>query len=209
MRYKKTLIISTILGFIIILAYLNFALHVIELSQKLTLILAFAIGPVAIYGVLKLYKELTNLDKTTSLLVGTVFLIIAFALLNLMLVVQQSIFISMKDYIASETDSKTQDSLRLILKGLNHVQLGIDVSFDIFYCLGLILLSLALYKNPEIGKFIGVFGVVSAALLLIFNMATFPLPPANAGLVDLGPLTGVWWLLLIVRIMTKSKSKRK
>jgi hypothetical protein len=29
-------------------------------------------------------------------------------------------------------------------------------------------------------------------------MATFPIQPAEAGLVDLGPLTGLWWLVLIL-----------
>lgn len=209
MRSKEAVAILTIIGFVIILAYLNFALNLFPLSQRLALILAFAIGPVAIFGVISIYKELSQTDKTLSLKIGVVFLIIAFAFLNLMLVVQQSIFIPMRDYIAKETDTVTQESLRLISKGLNLVQLGIDVSFDIFYCLGLILMALAMYSHPGYGRIIGVFGTLSGTLLLVFNMSTFPKPPADAGLIDLGPVTGVWWLAVITRTVINSRKKAK
>lgn len=209
MSSKKAIVILTVIGFLIILAYLNFALKLFPLSGRLALILAFAIGPVAVFGVFSIYNELSQTDKTVSLKIGVIFLIIAFAFLNLMLVVQQSIFIPMKDYIAQETDTVRQDSLRLVLRGLNLVQLGIDVSFDIFYCLGLILMALAMYGHPGYGRIIGVFGILSGMLLLVFNMSTFPKPPADAGLIDLGPVTGVWWLAVITKMVVNSKKKAR
>jgi hypothetical protein len=75
------------------------------------------------------------------------------------------------------------------------------VSFDIFYCLGVILVSVAMYSHRDFGRIIGVFGVLSAASLLWLNLAAFPKVPDESGLVDLGPLTAVWWLAVIIQLM--------
>jgi hypothetical protein len=57
-----------------------------------------------------------------------------------------------------------------------------------------------MYRHPDFGRLLGGFGVVSASALLLLNLWAFPYPPADSGLIDLGPLTGVWWLAVIVQI---------
>ncbi len=61
-------------------------------------------------------------------------------------------------------------SLWLAYQSTNSVQASMDVAFGIFISCG----------------------------LMIMNLWTFPLPPANAGLFDLGPLTGIWWVVVIL-----------
>jgi hypothetical protein len=90
--------------------------------------------------------------------------------------------------------------LDVVFKGTNLIQQGIDVSFDVFYCLGMIVLAAVLYRHRDFGRILGGLGVMSAAGLLVLNLWTFPYPPANSGLLDLGPPTGVWWLLVCVQI---------
>ena len=51
-------ILSTLFGLVIILAYLNFATDTLSVPDRLALILAFAIGPAAIWGVLEIKKTL-------------------------------------------------------------------------------------------------------------------------------------------------------
>ena len=36
--------------------------------------------------------------------------------------------------------------------------------------------------------------------LLALNLSTFPTPPGEAGLIDLGPLLGIWYLLVTIKI---------
>jgi hypothetical protein len=36
--------------------------------------------------------------------------------------------------------------------------------------------------------------------LLVLNLATFPLPPASAGSLDLGPVAGLWYLAITVQM---------
>jgi hypothetical protein len=40
----------------------------------------------------------------------------------------------------------------------------------------------------------GIVGLVLAATLLGLNLFTFPTPPAEAGLIDVGPAIGLWYL---------------
>ena len=44
---------------------------------------------------------------------------------------------------------------------------------------------------------------------LSLNLITFPLPPKNAGLIDLGPYTIIWWILLIIYIDKIQKKAHK
>jgi hypothetical protein len=40
----------------------------------------------------------------------------------------------------------------------------------------------------------GIAGLALAAAVLALNLSTFPTPPAEAGLVDVGPAIGLWYL---------------
>ena len=182
---------------IVLLAYLNFALGGIDLSERLSLVLAFAIGPVAIVGLLDYFRKLSDKVSGGLLQTATVFLVIAFALLNLMLVVQQSIFSFYSSSLAGAESESAKELVQIACRAVNPVQLGIDVSFDIFYCLGIIFLSSVFLGLNRIHKFIGMYGILSAGLLLTFNIYTFPIPPADAGLIDIGPFTIIFWAGLI------------
>jgi hypothetical protein len=199
--------IPIVLGIIILLSYLNNAAGLIDLPNKLVLMLFFAIGPVAIVGITKLSGELEQFAKGLTLKAGTVFLIIGFALLNLMLVVQQTIFIMMDKFTTEAADAATAASLKPVLQGVNLVQIGMDVSFDIFYCLGMILFASAMFRHPNFGKILGIAGIAIGSALLAFNMHTFPIPPAEAGSYDLGPVSGLWWLTVIVVDLIRKRNK--
>jgi hypothetical protein len=203
---RKTLsILASLFGLIIIIIYLNFAVGLIHFSKFITLILAFSIAPVVIWGIIELYTELSKTHDSIILKLSVVYLVIAFAFFLLMLVVQQAIFISFKEHINKEADEIVKNNLKLILKGLNLVQLGMDIAFDIFYSLGLIFMSIVLMKHEAFGKIFGIYGIASGSLLLIFNLYTFPIPPSESGLFDAGPLTAIWWIWIVVQIMRKRK----
>ncbi|UCC48699.1 MAG: hypothetical protein JSV41_00545 [Gemmatimonadota bacterium] len=201
-------VIITGLGFLVLLVYLGAATGLVRDVNKLLLILAFAIGPAAIVGVLSISERLARRVTSMRLKVGTVFLVIAFALLNLMLVVQQTIFLQFRQFRQDVADEAARESLRLVFEGVNLVQLGIDASFDIFYCVGLILFAAVMYGHRDFGKFLGVFGILAAAALLIANLAAFPYLPTESGLIDFGPVTGVWWLAVIVQIVRLNRRER-
>jgi hypothetical protein len=187
-----------ILGLAILLAYLNFAFGWVLLSQRLSLVLAFAIGPVAVYGTLALSESLVRVFGTFTLRVGTIFLVIGFALFTLMATMQQAVFAEYKQLLGATASTQAPTALKESFELVNRVQLGADVAFDIFYSLGIILVSSVIVRGRWLERVVGAYGLVVATGLLVLNMWFFPTPPAAAGSVDLGPATIAWWVGLLV-----------
>lgn len=181
--------------------YLLVATGVVRDTSRLVLFAVFAIGPVAIAGVHSLGKRLSVPDEGLVVKIGCTFLIIAFAILNLFIVVQQYVGERMRGRLVSDVQQAEADVLREAWHAVDLVQQGMDVSFDIFYCSGLILVSIAMFRHRDFGKLLGGFGVASGGALLALNLVAFPYIPSQVGLVDLGPVTGLWWLAVIVQML--------
>jgi hypothetical protein len=190
--------VAAVLGLAILLVYLNFAFGWLMLSQRLSVVLAFAIGPAAIFGILALSERLTRVFVGSAVRLGTVFMVIAFALLTLMLTMQQAVFAEYHRLLDTAASEQVRTVLNETFSLVTHVQLGADVAFDVFYSLGIILISSALVRKGGLGRIVGTYGLLVAGGLLALNIWFFPTPPAAAGSVDLGPATIGWWLGLIV-----------
>lgn len=190
--------IATVVAVATILAYLMLAIGIAPVSERLLLIVAFALGPAIMAGMLELYAGMASVQDDRLLRTATVFLVLGFATLTAMIVVQQAIFLGAEANFYVETELPPEETRRYVFMCVNMVQLGLDVTFDIFYGIGLILLGAVLYRHPDGHRLLGAAGIVLAAVLLLFNIWTFPLPPSEAGLIDLGPATAIWWLVLIL-----------
>ncbi len=79
------------------------------------------------------------------------------------------------------------------------IWLGLDVAWDVFGCVGTVLLAVALWQARF--RVLGAIGALAGAALLALNLGTFPTPPGEAGLVDLGPLVALWYMVLCVRLL--------
>lgn len=79
------------------------------------------------------------------------------------------------------------------------VWLGLDVAWDVYIGLGTAFFACAMIRHPRFGWPFFASGVGIAAAMLGLNLGTFPTPPAEAGLVDLGPLVGLWYLVSTLR----------
>ncbi len=193
-------------GILVIGAYLGSTTGLLP-GDRLMLIPVFALGPVAVVGMLSIHERLSAGRPTLALRAGTVLLVIAFVLFTLMVVVQQTVALQFRDLRAS-ADAPTAELLRTIFTGVDFVQLGMDVTFDLFYCAGMTLLAFVMFHHSEYGRWLGGFGMASALSLLALNLVTFPYVPAESGLIDLGPVTGVWWLLVIVQMIRNDRAAR-
>lgn len=163
-------------------------------------ILFFAIGPLTVVSVVGLYNALERFVARVPLLLGCVLTGISGVIVNLMAVVQDMQFTYFARQIRAAPTEAVEASLERMLWGVNVVQSGFDVSWDIFISLGTILLALAVRRRPLFGPVIAGLGVLAALAALSLNMIAYPTSPAEAGLIDLGPAVGAWYGLLLVRL---------
>ena len=127
---------------------------------------------------------------------GFVFAVAAFAMLMAMLFAQQAVFAG----IAESTSALDPQMARAVRRSLRLVDLGLDVAWDFLIGVGLVCWGVAMRKRRGLG--LGWAGpcVAFGVALIGLNASTFPIPPANHGLFDIGPFVAVFMFALAVRI---------
>ena len=154
--------------------------------ETVAVVLAAGMGPLLAIASwdLRQFLDLNRPRLTADL--GAMFNALAGVLLTAMLLVQLAIGIRTADQPTREAEA---------------VWLGLDVAWDVYIGLGTLFFALNALTHPRLGRVVGSLGILIALGLLAFNLVTFPTPPANAGLIDLGPLIGGWYLLVTVLII--------
>jgi hypothetical protein len=62
------------------------------------------------------------------------------------------------------------------------------------------MLAWNMERHPRFGRADAATGLLLAVALLGLNLAAFPENPGRAGLVDVGPLVGGWYLWVTLRM---------
>jgi hypothetical protein len=88
------------------------------------------------------------------------------------------------------------------------IWLGLDVAWGAYVGLGTICFALAMLRHPRFGRIFAFFGMAIGAGLLALHLYTFPTPPQNAGLVDLGPALGLWYLVVTIQMWPRQRVAR-
>ena len=148
-------------------------------------VLAAALGPLLGVAGLGLGRLLQIPRQSVTAKMAVAFTFTAGALVTAMLLVQ----LAVKARAGSSGASPE----------LVGVWLGLDVAWDVYIGLGTGLFAVAMLRHPRFGPWFGIPGLAIASLLLVLNLYSFPTPPADAGLVDLGPLVGLWFLAATVQ----------
>lgn len=164
-------------------------------------ILAGAFGPLLAVASLGLYHVLTESGNPIILQPATMFNILGAATFTMMALVQIAVRFQIQSL---GEEAQNLNALRTSLVG---VQLGLDVAWDIFISLGTLLFAISMFGDARFGRIIGLAGILIAVSLLILNLWTFPIPPAEKNLFDLGPLLGLWYLattILMIRWLMKT-----
>ena len=205
--------LGAIAGIIGVLSY--FGTQIPLIPEQVARLLAFSFGPWLIIWSIGTYVFLCLDRVSIPAQIGSLFLGIAGFTVNIMLVIQQSLFSSLNGYgghLREVTDPAAVDSLRMVWHGMHAIHYGLDVSFDIFLMVGLILLSIAMLRHPRFGWPFSLPGVIINLAALLNNLSTFPIPPGSetGTFLDLGPLVGLWCLVIAIQMMrslTWTKSK--
>ncbi len=168
-------------------------------------VIFFAVGVLGVISVGGLYHLIKKHRNSVMLQQAVLLSIIAFVLLALMAVSQETIEAFRAESISVAQGEQARELQVNIWKAVDSVQLAMDIAFDIFYTLTFIFYSILMFRHPRFGKIFGVSGVLIFSLLLLFNLYSFPHPPASNGLIDLGPITGLWSLAVIIQSLRSLK----
>ena len=147
-----------------------------------TATLAALLGPAIGIGSLGLYRLIAVHSDSVGAGLGALSNNIAGALFAAMALIQLAV------------RSSDADGQKLV-----RVWLGLDVAWDVYIGIGTVCFALAMIRHPRFGWIFAVSGLVIGMLVLVLNLATFPTPPADAGLVDVGPVVGLWYLAATIQ----------
>ena len=180
-----------------------------NLPLQLNLLLHFAFGPLIVIAFIAIQTFLKVRYDSVSNRIGTVFGAIAGVAFCCMTVVQASNVQWIKNQITNESDQSIKKELQRNLTSVFSVQLGLDIVWDIFITLATVLVSIAIFKLSKFGSFYGLLGVFVGIATLFLNLYTFPVPPRDTGLLDLGPFVGVWFFGLSIYLIIANNQQNQ
>lgn len=142
-------------------------------------------------------------DGTRSRLadIGLLFSVAAFSTLLAMISVQLAVRAHAKSVLDSLAGEQKETFL-LAVQLARRVDWGLDVAWDLLGGVFLLAFGVAMCKARHFRALWGAPLALLAAALLVLNLWTFPVPPASAGLFDIGPFIGLYMLALNVRMIT-------
>lgn len=174
----------------------------IAIPQSIIRIAFFSVGVFGVVSVGGAYHLFKKHKNSVLLQMAALLSIVAFSFLTLMAVLQETTGAFWQEAL---TNNQSGEDVSPIWSAIDSVQLGVDITFDIFYSITFILYSILMFNHPRFGKIFSISGIVLFASLLFLNLFTFPHPPASKGLFDVGPITGLWGLIVIIQTLRSIK----
>jgi hypothetical protein len=164
-------------------------------TPRLTLIVGASFGPALTIACWALGRVLQSERPSIAAEFGAVLNALAGALVTAMILVQLA--------VVQTTASPAAPALEeFFIRRVWDVILGMDVAFDMFIGLGTAFFGFAMLRDQRFGKIVGGLGlVIGLVVILGFNMATFPDPPAQAGLFDPGIVTGIFYFIVVIQMI--------
>ncbi len=179
------------------------------LPDAVSRLFAFAFPLLWIMSFMGLYRFLSEDYLGASLQTAFLFGVIGGAIACTFLVIQQGNLVWYEQVMQGTLSEEAKQLNKAILLGVDKVQTYMDIVFDIFISIAWILFGLNIARSPSFSRILGYLGSLIALGLLVFNLYTFPFPPADSGLLDLGPFFGLWALVFYVLFFLKVKAKRQ
>lgn len=121
---------------------------------------------------------------------GFVFGVVAFSILAVTQSFQNAVSIVLTDEMQAEGSGP--EAWDRVYAGLNALDLGTDLAWDLFLGLWLLCVGVAMYRHSRLGRRWAIPALALVPPFLAFNVAATPDPPA----VDLGPVIGMYVTVL-------------
>lgn len=176
----------------------------IPMPDRLSTVIALVFPLFLVVGHVGLYHFLTRHRPAFTTQLAVILGIGAPVLVSAMLTVQMSLVSYMQRFY-HPLDEAAKAAQINIWRAVDSVQLGLDVAWDMFILPTILLFSLGLMKHPAFGRVFGGIGLILGAGGLALNIWTFPTPPINVGLPDVGPFAVTWYGILFILMIRASR----
>jgi len=167
-------------GMLSIISYLTIAFT--SLPDPIVFFLAMAFPILGIVFLFSVMEYIHYYDSSYVNRLSFIFGSLAFTICAIFLAAQLAVQIGVdtKNPLISGAEATfVKESIRMI-------DMGMDVAWDMFIGTYLILLMIAALRLSELRLWGCALGILGTALMIL-NTMTFPIPPAEADLFDLGP----------------------
>lgn len=171
-------------GMLSITSYLTIAFT--SLPDPIVFFLAMAFPILGIVFLFALMEYIHFYNPSYANRLGFVFGSLAFTICAAFLSAQLAVQIGVH---IENTQVATQEA-RFVKESIRLIDMGMDVAWDMFIGTYLVLLLISSRRLKELrfwGCALGILGIA----LMILNTITFPNPPAESGLFDLGPFIAI------------------
>lgn len=193
------------IGIGLVTAFIYPIMLFVALPDKLLAVFAGCFGPLLAIASIGSYYFISLHRKTVVVQIAAMANVAAGLTVNLMMVVQLSVNQFMSRSLETAISGPSREILEGSWKVVNQVQLGLDISWDIFISVGTLLFAVAMLRHPKLGRILGFSGILIGAGIFVVNFLTFPMPPAESGLFDLGPVMGFWYLVVGIKTIFSLK----
>jgi hypothetical protein len=180
---------------------------VIPMPDRLQTVLALFFPLFLLVGHVGLYHFLMRNRPSFITQLAVILGIGAPVLVSAMLTAQLSLVSYMERYY-HPLDEVAKAAQINIWRAVDSVQLGLDVAWDMFILPTVLLFSLGIMKHPAFPRVFGFIGFVLGAAGLFLNIFTFPTPPINVGLPDVGPFVLSWYAILFALMIRAHRKTR-
>jgi len=188
----------------LIFSVLFMSVALVPMPDRLSTVIALVFPLFLLVGHVGLYHFLTRHRPAFTTQLAVILGIGAPVLVSAMLTVQLSLVSYMERYYHPLEESLKASQIN-IWRAVDSVQLGLDVAWDMFILPTIILFSLGIMKHPAFGRVFGGIGLFLGIGGLALNIWTFPTPPINVGLPDVGPFAVTWYGILFILMIRANR----
>ncbi|MGD2155203.1 MAG: hypothetical protein PVG79_18195 [Gemmatimonadales bacterium] len=167
-----------------------------QLARSTALLLISAWPVLSIVYSYGLYNYIAAERDGAANRLAFVFGVAAFTTVLAMVIVQLTVGAGVGEF-TQELDEVTARAVR---RGLRLIDLGLDVAWDMLVGVALVFLGVAMRRRSGLGLGWAIASAVLGVALIGLNAASFPWPPADGGLFDIGPLIGLFMFSLAGRL---------
>ncbi len=208
MSNRKLFSLCGIFGIIAVVCYFIGAVIDLPLPDGISLLIFFGFPAFGIASWYLLCNILSGEEKSTTANLALIFAAAGFTLLTAMVMAQMATRLGIADLQTKAATEAERSELKMILKGVRFVDLGLDVAWDFFIGTAFILTGIGMRRVHGLGLLWGLPLSILGALLIALNAWTFPWPPNTRGLFDIGPFCALFLLIFSVRLLLLGRLKQ-